>query len=39
MTSSVESGWVEIDISEYDFSVSTNFYLVFEWIMDKKATG
>ena len=37
-TSAVESGWVTIDLSEYNFYTSTDFYLVFEWIMDKKAT-
>ena len=37
-TSVVESGWVTFDLSEYNFSTSTDFYLAFEWIMDKKAT-
>lgn len=37
MTSIVSSGWITIDLSEFNFSTSTDFYLVFEWIMDKKA--
>lgn len=36
LRSSIKKGWVSIDFSSYEFSIAEDFYLVFEWIMDKK---
>jgi hypothetical protein len=28
------SGWIDIDLSQYNFKISAPFFLMFEWIMD-----
>lgn len=34
--SKVKKGWISIDFTSYNFSVAEDFFLVFEWIMDKE---
>ncbi|WP_422358804.1 carboxypeptidase-like regulatory domain-containing protein [Reichenbachiella sp.] len=36
LRSSIKKGWVSIDFSSYEISLAEDFFLVFEWIMDKK---
>lgn len=34
--SKIRKGWVSVDFSPYHLSLAEDFYLVFEWIMDKR---
>lgn len=34
--SKVKRGWVSVDFTPYQLSLSEDFFLVFEWIMDKR---